>query len=335
MSKPQTIEELVALINSDPQNQNLIKSVQYIKSKSEGSSSLFDFSESETNEVILPDPDYKNHCFSKGFLYYSAAYQKLMQSRLVVLVNDSILFDMNKIKKTLRCSIIKELKYDTDLILLEKLQKFGYIRSSLPLTLKKQMKHAEVIHHLDDVFNPESYKNSKKRSQRLVQPFKVLEQNKVTLRKVTTDDIPAVDAFCNTWTSTKLEDPKVFAIMFSNPAAHIKLAIADETYGEVWGYFVGDELINLQLFYVEGEYAYSLYNVTTRNNIDARINAACYIDIMKHLKDRGVKYWNVGLALNKNLSAFKHHYPSQDVYYYHYATIKDQKVDNDNPSIDE
>ena len=311
-----TVQDLVASIP-----QNLIHSVKYIKSTiSNDDNDLFSF---DDDTEVLPSSEFKNHCFSKGFLYYSAGYQKAMNERKVVLINDTILFDMNIQKKT-RTSIIGTLKYDTDIEILKILQKTGYMRSSYDLGLGKTVKYPEVIHHLETVFDGASYKNSKKRSQRLVQPLKVIENNKITLRKISKEDIHAVDAFCETWTNVKLEDPKVFKMMFSNPNKHIKMAIEDGTYGEVWGYFIGDTLINLQLFYVEGEYAYSLYNVTTRDSsIDARINAACYLHIMSVLKDRGVKHWNVGLALNPSLSAFKHHYPSEDVAYLHYPKAKD------------
>jgi len=313
-----TIQDLISTIP-----EQYIHSCKYIKSTMEDDSNDI-FSFEDDNTIVLPSSEFKNHCFSKGFLYYSAGYQKAMNERKVVLINETILFDLNLQKKA-RVSIIGTLKYDTDIEILKILQKYGYMRSSYDLGLGKTVKYPEVVHHLEDVFDGASYKNSKKRSQRLVQPLKVIENNNITLRRITEKDTEAVDAFCETWTNVKLEDPKVFKMMFSNPNKHIKMAIADGTYGEVWGYFIEDKLINLQLFYVEGEYAYSLYNVTTRDeSIDARINAACYLHIMTQLKDRGVKHWNVGLALNPSLSAFKHHYPSEDVSYLHYPKSKEQ-----------
>ena len=276
---------------------------------------------SDDVQFTLPKSQYKNHCFSRGFLYYASGYQKLIPARKVVLVNKSILIDIT-VQKKLRTSIIAELQDPNDIEIVKVCREEGYVRSPYDLKIGNFSRHAEVVHNLESVFSPESYKNSKKRNQRIHQPLKVISENNIELRKLGSDNVADIDAFCETWTALKLENPKVFKMMFSNPNKHIKMAIEDGQFGEVWGYFIDGKMCNLQLFSVEDDVAYSLYNVTTRDKeLDSRINAACYLHIMQHLKNLGVKEWNVGLALNPSLSAFKHHYPHEDISYFHYSKL--------------
>lgn len=317
MAKPSSINELINLIPA-----NLVHTAKYVQNNEVQN----DFLSFDDDTVPLPLAQYKNHCFSDSFLYYSSAYGEQMNRRLVLFLNDCILLDMSRIKKSLRISVIADLKYETDIKLLEFLQQFGYIRSPFELELSKPLKHGEVVHTIADVFNPESYQNSKKRSQRLAQPLKVLVDNKITRVQLTKDDLPQIENFCNIWYETKLLDPGVFQMLFSNPFNHIRLGITDPSYGEVHGYKdASGELLNVQLLGIDGINAYSLYNVTTRTYHDSRINSACYLDIMKYLESKGVQKWNVGLELNKNLASFKHHYPSSVLYFYHYGSDKGEE----------
>lgn len=313
MVKPNTLQELIALLP-----QELIHSVETVDSFS---NDMFSF---DDDRIDLPVAKFKNHCFSRAFLYYCSAYKKLTEKANVVLLNGSILFDFG-MKKTIRISIIDELQYDTDVDLVQELRKYGYCRSGVDLGVKGGKATVEVMHHLDDVFNPAMYKNAKKRNQRLHQPLRVMDDFKVELRRLDETYLEEMKEFCDVWYEMKLEDPKIFQMLFSNPFGHFKLAIADDTYGEVYGYFIDGKMINLQMLGVDGLYAYSLYNVTIRNDIDPRINQGAYIHMMKTLHDRGIKHWNVGLALNPKLSAFKHRYPSEDVCFYHYGAIKEAK----------
>lgn len=323
MTQPQTIEELLSSIPTD-----LINTIEIIDTNEKQTCDFLSFDDDDSSTIDIPVATFKSHCFSRSFLYYCSAYKKMTKTGKVALLNGCIMFDFG-MKKTIRVSVIHQLQDEVrDNKLIDYLRQFGYVRSGIvlsPADGKKGKEVNEVVHDLDAVFDPASYANAKKRNQRLGQPLRVLVDNNVELRKLTIDDFPMIKEFCTRWHEMKLEDPKIFAMLFSNPASHFKFALEDDKFGEVWGYFIGDTMINLQLFGIDGENAFSLYNVTVRDEVDPRINAACYVHIMQHLRERGVGFFNVGIELNKKLAAFKHHYPHTDVPFYHYGAIKNKK----------
>lgn len=210
--------------------------------------------------------------------------------------------------------------------LIDYLIKLGPIYSLYPeVFLSGAHSFIEIGYDLEKVLNPNSYPNKKKRYQRLIYPFKQLERYKVKTRSFMSSEVDSnvVKLLHDEWVEHKLADPNTFKIMFPT---NRYIRCYDYAIQHV-GYFVycfcmAKQLIAVRVVGIQKDIAYDLANFGKYWELPSNMMEWLDIYVLRDLYQRGMKKFNCGAQLNKNLSLFKTHYPSYEVKSYMYSQIK-------------
>ena len=201
------------------------------------------------------------------------------------------------------------------------LQATGVIYSIDRLSFAKESRFAELTYDLARVFNPAQYENAKKRSQRLRQPFKRLRDYSITLRALTSADMPEITRLHEEWCIHKLSLPETFQMMFPrkrylNCAA---LAVVRPEEYVALGAFSDETLLAVHVYFVDKQSAFDLACFT--DSPYSNFSEDFYIASLNHLRERKITFVNCGATLHKRLSAFKQHWPSEYVYSWAYGRL--------------
>jgi len=298
------------------------------------------FKKSITNKGNL-----HNHTLENLFLYFDL--RQNLDKNKIVFFDKAILF-INKKK-------CKMFVYDEDEIMnkidfspfLESDEFFSkfLLYSSTELTDKinlTQSKFKECIYDLDDIFNPETYKekykgcNSKKISKkiynRIKYPFIYLNTNKFRHEEISSNNINDVEEIHSKWVKHKLSDEKTFQIMFSAKRyifcvkeSMIDAELKNSTFYKKIFYWE-NKPVAVRLCLLKGDKSYDISFFSTffecPSNLILYINAFC----LNELKEKhGIKRHNCGMELNKLLKNSKEHFPSTQLTGYKY-NFKKKKV---------
>jgi len=202
-------------------------------------------------------------------------------------------------------------------------RKFGPVYSKVTLNnCPGESKFNEVTYDLFRVFDPASYPSKKKRYQRITYPERRLAAQGITIRSLTSLDLPVLRELHDRWVSHKMSQPATFQMMFPRKRYFECCRIATHNPHYI-GYVAkqGCQLIGARVLYRDHEYAFDLAQFCSP---DAESNTAEYVAVttMRMLRDAGVRILNSGASLNKNLSAYKHHWPHSVVGHFAYSQLK-------------
>ena len=219
-----------------------------------------------------------------------------------------------------------------DLSILTELQKCGVVYSISPLKLKKGSKFKEIAYDLKVVFDPASYKNKKQRHKKLRYPFSWMERADALVEPITLENFAEVEALHEKWVEYKLADPKTYQIMFPrkryiNCCKKVVNASSNLLNLQYFGVAIriGGKIEVVRVVYVDGQYGFDLafFGNTWSDDLSQLMNYADTYLLSLLYTTVGVKYFNCGAALNKNLQAFKTSLPYYTVESYAYSRIKD------------
>jgi hypothetical protein len=260
------------------------------------------------------------HNFSYGTL---ETYFRITNARTAVDFEDNILV-LRKLPGTVSTKtwVFGEGPFDMDK--LEALQREGPVYSQYEIDLEKGSQFRELAYNLNEVFDPASYPNSKKRNQRIKYPFAFFHRGHWELREgASLSDIKALH---DSWRDKKLKDPKVFQIMFPNKrylqCAEFALKRPD-LYKMLAAYSAEGKLVAVRVLYIDGTSAFDLANFAANWDLPSNFTEYFGTVTMGNLRDSGIELVNCGASLNKHLSQFKSHWPSTYVVSYIYSRIKE------------
>jgi hypothetical protein len=229
-------------------------------------------------------------------------------------------------------------KNQRDFNLLREKQKKGPVYSLVPLPLEKGSKFVEIGYDLEKVFDRRSYPKAKKRHQRIVYPFKWLDGKKIEMSALTERDMGEVGKLHDRWVERKLEDDKVYKIMFPN-RRYIRcceklfdgldertlLPVPKLNLADYKGFVFRDaqgEICVVRVVSIQKDGAYDLAFFGNTWDAPSQLMNYCDIYVLKELFDMGIRIFNCGAALNKHLRMFKSHYPHFKIESYMYSRIK-------------
>jgi hypothetical protein len=180
-------------------------------------------------------------------------------------------------------------------------------------------KRKEIEFNLLAVVDPQSYRDSKQRYNRIKAPFKV----KIQVDKAVVGDsgeLEKVLVAYSEWERGKLDDPTVHKISFTGARYRRCLQLGyHDTSGIYQVYVLRDMLDNIvgaRVLSVEDKAAFDLAFFVNVMKAPSQSAAAANFRIMQILQGSGVLTLNSGDCLNKDLHAFKSHYPHEYVYFY-------------------
>jgi hypothetical protein len=225
-----------------------------------------------------------------------------------------------------------------DQVLLKQFQKKGpvYSLSSIPLT--KETTFKELVYDLDNIFNPDSYPNAKKRYQKIRYPFTWLKKQEAEIELLSSANFEEVEALYTVWVRWKLQDKKTYKIMFPDKryincckkALEIKPRISSMLSQKpllIVNYpsfvlRIKEKIEAVRVVSFQGTTAYDL--AFFGNTWSAPSQMMNYFDVyvLKKLHEQGIKLFNCGAGLNKHLTQFKSHYPSHAIISYKYSKEK-------------
>ena len=253
---------------------------------------------------------------------------------------ETALFDLSGILVLRKAKKVYVFSALADKQLLQELQK-EYITYSIgSLELEKGSKFVEVVYDLDQVLDPKSYPNKKKRFNRIVYPFKQIE--KLGIQCSSCYDLAAVEALHDSWVAYKLSLPSTYQIMF--PRKRYIRCVEKCLEGskipglQYRGFFYtwdkpeekivldqSDMLLSVRIVAIQDDWAFDLANFTGTWFGPSQVSNYLDIDVLKQLRDVGVKKFNCGAALNKGLETFKTHYPSSEAVSFKYSSTKKER----------
>ena len=196
-----------------------------------------------------------------------------------------------------------------------------YSQSRLPLT--KESKFNELVYNLDAVFDPASYRNAKKRAQRITYPSRWMENRGFTIAPTVDEDKALI--LHEEWREWKLSNPKTFQMMFPSRRYFtcVQIALArPDLYAVFTAIDEDGDLAAVRVLYVEGSYAFDLANFAASWRLASNFSEYFGSMTMAALHARGVKTLNCGASLNKELSMFKKHWPSTYKVSFAYGRVK-------------
>lgn len=176
-------------------------------------------------------------------------------------------------------------------------------------------KRVEIAHNLDEVLDKSSY-GRKKRYNTIIYPFNWAAKNSLIIRELGNHDRQQVEYLHDRWVDLKLSDEKTFKIMF--PKKRYLQCFEDSIYNKNYlsfGGFLNGELISTRVLYTQGTMAFDLAFFTDYSKYSQVTN---FIDIiiLNELRNRGIKFLNRGIELNKGLKTYKTQFPYVEVYFY-------------------
>ena len=223
-----------------------------------------------------------------------------------------------------------------EMILIEHSQTKGPIYSIEELPLTKGSKFQEIRYDLSAVFDSAAYKNSKKRHQHLVYPFRWLEREGIDVRFARAQDLPKIKTLHDEWVKHKMKDPKVYKIMFPTGRYIRCVELAAKDLGFIPGGFMSVEPTSRYVLIVAEDRGGTIvaarvlwrgreadaYDLAFFGNVwSAPSQLTNYVEMssLRLLLDQGVQMVNCGAALNARLRLFKEHLPFDTATFFLYS----------------
>lgn len=288
-------------------------------------------------ETYLNINNLHNHTLENLFLYFSL--EDHMKKGRVHFYPSIIFFnDRRRFKWFINVDSLQiDRLFDFSLIPDEVKKKTSfYSDSELISDSLVKSKFKETVYEIDRIFDIESYRSKykdksnhyirKKIYNRIELPFKFLSKLELEFRVVdiTEDLLPEINQLHSDWCHFKLNDPKVFKMMFSTNRYFrcLQQSFTSEYLKKSnWyrrAFYLGEKLIAVRQCLIIDDTSYDIGFFSrfwdAPSNIVNYINTFC----MRELQLRGVKFHNCGNELDKNLKMFKDHFPYIERFGYKY-----------------
>lgn len=184
------------------------------------------------------------------------------------------------------------------------------------------VKRTEIVYELSKVFKKESYPNKKKRYQRIVYPFKKINDLGVTIKEIDSEHHGDVKRVHDSWIKRKLNNEKVHQNTLPTQrylrAYELGLSVPQI---KTFGAFNNEgELFSFRTVSFKDDRCYDLSFVTDEK-IDSQINEYLNTVFLRKLYDEGIKTFNTGLS-EGSLKRFKKHLPHFEIHTYQYKMVK-------------
>lgn len=242
-----------------------------------------------------------------------------------------------------RKTYVNEQLKDKELQKIKQLQKEAPIYSKVQLDLEKRTVVKEIAYDFDQVFDPLSYKNRKKRYNKLIYPFNYLTKNGYHIEIAQSSDFKQIETLHTKWVQYKLNDPRTFKIMFPQKRyiqvcekAQLSSGVVNKEktlfdlkqeskLNPIYVMLVikkEDNIHGVRVVSIERNCAFDL---AFFGGVDSPSQLMNYFNIasLKYLyQNNHIRYFNTGMHLNKNLRTFKTQYPYIEVHSEMYGRIK-------------
>lgn len=181
------------------------------------------------------------------------------------------------------------------------------------------VKRNETIYNLENVFNPSSYSNAKKRRQRIKYPFTFLDRENIQVSSLLPSELPEAIVLHDAWVATKMADEKVHRISF--PIARYRrctqYAFHDsEVFKTYKARDDNGKLIAVRVIGYEDHRAFDLAYYSDFQNMKSQLTEYLNVAFMKEMLDDGIVTLNAGLSSEKGLKQFKNHLPNETLISY-------------------
>jgi hypothetical protein len=187
----------------------------------------------------------------------------------------------------------------------------------------KKSKVEEFIYNIDGIFNPSNYENAKDRARKLNYPVNLMKKNYFRSEELTSDNTQIAKDIHTRWVETKLADENTFRMTFGGAKywnlieeyilfynnffpAHIKLGIVNE------------QPFSVECDYIWGDCAFAMSSFNLFWEFPSNYSEGSRLMFFDELRKRGIKYFNYGFVLNKQLKNYKKHWPHETIYLYRY-----------------
>lgn len=271
-----------------------------------------------------------NHTLENLFLYFSLE-DHIKKGRVHFYPSMVFINDNRRYKWFINSEEIEEIEelFDFSVFSEPVRKKMSFYSSSeISKTLIKT-KFKETSYSLTELFDSKTYEEKyqgkpspyikKKIYNKIVYPFKYLSKPelKFTVSDLTVEDLEKINRLHEDWCQFKLNDPKVFKMMFSSNRYYRCIVQSfTSTYlsDSNWyrkGFYLDGELVAVRQCLLKDEVSYDIGFFSRFWEIPS--NLVNYINIycMKELLERGITTHNCGNELDKNLRMFKEHFPSK------------------------
>lgn len=222
-----------------------------------------------------------------------------------------------------------------DISIHKKILFYSSFRLKNDLLVESKLK--ECVYNLEEVFNEDTYrlkyksKASKKIYNKIKYPLRYLQTDKFRVEDITEQHLDVIESLHKDWCNFKLNDPKVFKMMFSSNRYNRCIRESLVSSSEVLSitrffrkaFYWENRLIAVRLCLLVNKTSYDIAFFSrfwdVPSNLILYINTWC----LKSLKeDYRVDEHNCGMQLDKNLEMSKHHFPNQTRITYKYNFIK-------------
>lgn len=266
------------------------------------------------NIVSLNHYNFHNFAFGtlKGYYHLDTADE--------VIISNNVLYIRNRnLCKTWVYNNYKDINID-----LAEFQELGVIYSQKELPLKGLQKSShllEVEYNLQKVLDPASYKNKKKRYQRITYPELFLRKNDIIV-EVLKDPYKVKDLH-EAWVNIKLSQAKTFKIMFPKKKYWNCINLIKEKDFVGFAAKHDNNYLAAAVFYLEGKSAFDLANFHGYK-VNGLAECFNFVIMQKLHKQYNIDVLNYGAYLNTGLGEFKEHWPSTLRKYYIYDKLKEK-----------
>lgn len=308
--------------------------VQFINDNKELECTMEDFFLVDTVAGHSNNHGIHNHTIENLFLYFRLDYH-FEKNRVIFYPGTVFIVDNRKHKFFISdIELLSHLNFDSIPPELHKKFIFYSAVEQLPSLQFEKSKLKEYVYNLEDIFNPETYKKKyegepgkkirKKIYQRLIYPFNFLSNNDFTCRDVESTDMELIEELHKKWVDYKLNDPKVFKMMFSSSRYN---RCINMMFDHAW---LDRDDFYCRIFYWEGK-PIAVRQILIKDNTSYDIgffslfwevpsNLILYINayVLKELRDIGVEEHNCGMEMDKHLKMSKGHYPGFERITYKY-----------------
>jgi hypothetical protein len=205
-----------------------------------------------------------------------------------------------------------------------------------------ESKFKECVYSLDEVFDEQTYykkyeertvkKIKKKIYNKIKYPFLFLERRgDFKVEEITSENFSTIEKIHKDWVDFKLNDPKVFKMMFSsnryNRCIEESISSKSETLSKSLFYkkifYWNGNPIAARLCLLKGDSSYDIAFFSkfweVPSNLVLYINMWCLRDLKENY---GIRVHNCGAQLDKYLEMSKHHIPNETKVVYKYNFIR-------------
>lgn len=268
---------------------------------------FFNIQPTSSESRIVQAGHYGIHNFSVGAL---ETYFYLSEAKEVHWLEDSILH-VKSPQGRYKTWIYNWAK-PVDISLIKDYQRLGPVYSQQRLGLPGETKFIETAYDIPTVINPESYSSKTRHKLMLTTLPGWFERQKYKIVPLEDSHKDQLRKLHDEWVEFKMNQPDTYKIMF--PARRYErcyqFALKDKNkYLGLVALDENDQASAVNVYYVEGKNAFGLAQFAALWRLHSQFNKNFTTMSFFELNRLGFIYVNDGASLDKNLSAFKHHWP--------------------------